>query len=452
MKRAKTETRRGSGPWPVLRAAVLAAMLAGAIGAPPLLAYGHYVQDGNPVIRSDAMAIMNLHPFSFDVGSDAELAVMYALLEWNLVTGSSFEFFIFDPPIDTDPLDNEDGVDTVSFLIPEAFPAGVFAATLISVEGNEILEADTAFNSGVPWTLDIPDPTPPYENIDFIGVAGHEFGHALGLLHEDRRIVARMNSTYSQEAAWIVHADDRLGLRTLYPGEGLEVELYGHAWIKETDGTEAAIPSPNPAPDGLEPGDGFQAPATVENLGNATSGSFSIAYLLSEDGAPSADDILVGGLAGISAPGGAVGTVAPDLTVPAGTPPGEYFLILVVDSEGTIAEPDEEENHAVFADPIRILEGATSETFRRGDANGDGGLDLADAIRALDHMFAAGDALDCPDAADWDDDGALTIGDPIGLLSYLFASADPSPPPGPLVCGVDPTADGLGACDDPHCP
>jgi len=448
MMRTRMGTRRGSGLRPVLAAALLAS----AAAAPSLLAYGHYSRSGKPVVWADAMAIVNLHPFSFEVGSDAELATMYALLEWNLVTGGSFEFFIFDPPLDTDPLDNQDGVSTVAFLVPEAFPAGVFAATVLSTQGNEIIEADTSFSSGVPWTLDIPDPIPPYENIDFIGVAGHEFGHTLGLLHEDRRIVARMNTTYSQQAAWIVHADDRLGLRTLYPGQGKEVELYGHAWIKETDGTEPAIPSPSPAPGGLKGGDRFRARATVENLGNDASGAFSIAYVLSADDAPSPDDALLGGQAGISAPGGAAGTVQPELTVPAGARPGEYYLILIVDSEDAIAEPDEEENFAVFADRIRILAGGPSGRFRRGDSNADGGLDLADAIRTLNHIFAGGRAPGCPDAADWDDDGDLTIGDPIGLLSYLFASAPPSPPPGPLACGADPTADGLGACIDPHCP
>jgi hypothetical protein len=80
--------------------------------------------------------------------------------------------------------------------------------------------------------------------------------------------------------------------------------------------------------------------------------------------------------------------------------------------------------------------------FIRGDANGDGPIDLSDAISTLLFLFAGG-AVACADAADANDDGALDISDPIDVLFYLFAGggqpAAPFPDP-----GIDPTADGLG--------
>ncbi|MFN0056971.1 MAG: hypothetical protein ACKVX7_00810 [Planctomycetota bacterium] len=93
-------------------------------------------------------------------------------------------------------------------------------------------------------------------------------------------------------------------------------------------------------------------------------------------------------------------------------------------------------------------------TFKRGDANLDGSLNVADAIHGLSYLFSAG-PLTCRDALDSNDSGALDIADAIYLLSYLF-SAGPQPPPPFGSCGIDLTADALdcvgpgSACpDDP---
>jgi hypothetical protein len=83
--------------------------------------------------------------------------------------------------------------------------------------------------------------------------------------------------------------------------------------------------------------------------------------------------------------------------------------------------------------------------FHRGDASGEGRVDLSDAIRILAHLFLGGAAPSCADAADANDDGELNIADAAGLLGYLFVDGrrpeEPGPPPDP--CGVDP--DGPGA-------
>jgi hypothetical protein len=94
-----------------------------------------------------------------------------------------------------------------------------------------------------------------------------------------------------------------------------------------------------------------------------------------------------------------------------------------------------------------------SGSFQRGDANGDGGGDISDAIAVLTFLFAGG-PMDCDDAADVDDDGQQNITDPIVLLTYLFLGGKaPSEPFG--ACGGDPTPDGLDcesseACDQGH--
>lgn len=80
--------------------------------------------------------------------------------------------------------------------------------------------------------------------------------------------------------------------------------------------------------------------------------------------------------------------------------------------------------------------------FRRGDANADGGTDIADAVRLLLSLFAGAGDLPCASAADADDSGTLDVTDALHVLRYLFLAG--SPPPAPFeACGIDPTADGL---------
>jgi len=89
------------------------------------------------------------------------------------------------------------------------------------------------------------------------------------------------------------------------------------------------------------------------------------------------------------------------------------------------------------------------EGFRRGDANGDGSIDIADPIALLGYLFSGG-SLTCREAADASDDGAIDIGDAVVLLGFIFAGGDPPPPPHPD-CGFDPGQE-LGCSFHPACP
>jgi hypothetical protein len=81
--------------------------------------------------------------------------------------------------------------------------------------------------------------------------------------------------------------------------------------------------------------------------------------------------------------------------------------------------------------------------FRRGDANADGALNLADALAALNYLFLAGAPPACEKSADANDSGGLDLADGLHLLNYLYLDGPPPPEPF-LFCGVDPTADRLG--------
>ncbi len=83
-----------------------------------------------------------------------------------------------------------------------------------------------------------------------------------------------------------------------------------------------------------------------------------------------------------------------------------------------------------------------SPIFLRGDANGDGTVDLSDPICTLGNLFLGQSSPDCLEAADTNDDGEVNISDPIFLLFYLFEGGREPPPPFPDR-GVDLTGDGL---------
>jgi hypothetical protein len=59
----------------------------------------------------------------------------------------------------------------------------------------------------------------------------------------------------------------------------------------------------------------------------------------------------------------------------------------------------------------------------RGDANSDGALNVADPVAVLGYLFQDGQALACPNAADFNLDSRLDITDPISLLRTMFLGA-----------------------------
>ncbi len=79
--------------------------------------------------------------------------------------------------------------------------------------------------------------------------------------------------------------------------------------------------------------------------------------------------------------------------------------------------------------------------FRRGDANADGAVDIADALFTIDFLFLRARDPVCADASDADDDGWITLADAVTTLRVLFLGSDAIPLPGTHVCGVDPTVD-----------
>jgi hypothetical protein len=102
-------------------------------------------------------------------------------------------------------------------------------------------------------------------------------------------------------------------------------------------------------------------------------------------------------------------------------------------------------NHDALWQDCAFAIRAGSSSFRRGDSNDDGAVDISDALHILGCKFLGERCPDCRDAADANDDGSVDISDPIHVLSFLFSSGSPPPAPGGA-CGTDPSEDSLPDC------
>ena len=71
------------------------------------------------------------------------------------------------------------------------------------------------------------------------------------------------------------------------------------------------------------------------------------------------------------------------------------------------------------------------QPFHRGDANGDGLLDVSDSVTIFGFLFLGAAELDCIEAADGNSDGGLDVTDGIDVLNFLFRGGATPPFPGP---------------------
>jgi hypothetical protein len=65
--------------------------------------------------------------------------------------------------------------------------------------------------------------------------------------------------------------------------------------------------------------------------------------------------------------------------------------------------------------------------YSRGDANGDGVINIADVVYLINYLFTGGSAPNPMDAGDANCDGTVNIADVVYLINYLFSGG---PPPG----------------------
>jgi PKD repeat protein len=124
--------------------------------------------------------------------------------------------------------------------------------------------------------------------------------------------------------------------------------------------------------------------------------------------------------------------------------PGVHFFSIWIRESGQIVDKVVLTTDAAFtpsgAGPAQSQLVPITQSFVRGDANGDGAIDLSDGLAILFFLFAGGSALECEDHGDADDNGSLAVTDALRILNYLFRGGPAPLAPFPAA-GRDGTAD-----------
>jgi hypothetical protein len=130
---------------------------------------------------------------------------------------------------------------------------------------------------------------------------------------------------------------------------------------------------------------------------------------------------------------------------------GAFSHTLVANRVGSVVGTTGSAPPAFTASVDRFINHARPPAaFRRGDANHDGVINIADPVFVLGYLFRDQEGIQCLDAADANDDGRVNVADPVRLLGYLFRQESSLPEPY-AVCGVDPTADAVSCDKFPPC-
>ena len=140
---------------------------------------------------------------------------------------------------------------------------------------------------------------------------------------------------------------------------------------------------------------------------------------------------------------------------------GEDYVVYAFDSKQgdnlntnscTRTRPFTAEEGEALGEGVVVGGPACEATFRRGDSNADGTVDITDGVVLLSALFQGGAMPSCMDSSDTNDDGTMDIADPIFIFQYLFIGGDAPPAPGPGECGADPTRDVLDCQVYDGCP
>jgi hypothetical protein len=289
-------------------------------------------------------ADMEINTISFARGGTWDTALGVALGHWNAVESSSFRFTVSHD--DERVVELGDGDNQVYFIdIADDGVGDTLAVTLL--DGNylcppfddaDIHEADVEFDSDETWYTGAFSYTSA--SISVRMTAAHEFGHALGLDHQNGRLT-RMNSLYPCGGPVMTTLsprplpDDRQGTRFLYPEDDDEqadlvasnFESRGGGFSNKVDTTTVA-----------DPGDEVTIEYTFMNLGTVVADDFDIGFYLSEDDRIREADVRLGRNSGARVSAGNVVTSQRLLTIPADTAPGDYFLGIILDLEDDVDE------------------------------------------------------------------------------------------------------------------
>jgi hypothetical protein len=284
---------------------------------------------------------------SLNVGSTWHATAEDALARWNSVPAHTFSFF-YDTVnrdhcargtlcvgTDGNAVEWDNFSDGVC-----GDPAGSYlAVTRWNALYNDFCNADVLFNSARSWTTSAREctTTSPY---NFSSVAIHEFGHVVGLDHEDDEL-ATMNSIYHANDRRI-HGDDQQGIRALY-GSGSSINVMASHWERTSTSPSAPADLVEAPASPVTAGGSVTYEWTQENSGTS-SATFDIGFYLSTNAFISTSDTLLGVNYGASVSAGFAFTGDRTLTIPHDTPSGTYYIGAILDYNNALAESDETDN------------------------------------------------------------------------------------------------------------
>jgi subtilase family serine protease len=113
------------------------------------------------------------------------------------------------------------------------------------------------------------------------------------------------------------------------------------------------------APSSAVAGQAIQVTASIGNQGTASSGAFTLGVYLSPDTSITTADAYLGERSVSALAAGATTSTSSTVTVPASTTPGAYYIGVIADTGGVVAESSEANNIGYDVSPCSITSGST---------------------------------------------------------------------------------------------
>jgi hypothetical protein len=338
----------------------LALVLASMIGAPAAQAweaFGHC--DGYPQAQESARTTYQPSSGSFPSGSVQRTALERVRTGWNTAPGNWYRIsFSYSSATSWR---SGDGVNSVGFTSAYSWGSSTLAVTIRRYEpcifpyfdgtSGEIEETDILFNPARTWNYSTaPAPSSTGTSMALVGL--HEFGHSLGLAHEND-VLATMNAYYPNGGALgngrpDPHADDLAGAFQLYPAQGGAHDLATSAYRRTGSGTSAPISMPA----AVARGSSVAFPYTVSNRGTYAE-TVMVHFFASTDSLISTTDPYLGSRI-VKLDPREERTITSYLTIPTALATGSHYFGYLIDPTGSIPETDESNNRTRYATRVSV--------------------------------------------------------------------------------------------------